>query len=123
MSASIASVEILWSENGAIHARAGTYPSLRAAEDAIGHALREEAPPQGGCYDKTEFRVTSDDGNTYEGRFDITENFWRTTEDGRLLTRWIRQFCEYLRDSKRSRITDADREEARYWLRILDGGA
>lgn len=118
--AEIASVEILWSENGAIHARAGSYPSLRDAEDAIGRALHEESPPLGGAYDKTGFRVLTNEGDMYEGRCDISENFWRTSEDGRLLTRWMRRFCEYLRDSNRPHHTEADRDYARFWLALLD---
>jgi hypothetical protein len=123
MSARIETVEILWSENGAIHARRGSYDSLRAADEAIGQALHEEAPPLGGCYDKTAFRVTSSDGDTYEGRCDITGNMWRTVESGRLITLWMRQFCEYVRDSNRPHITDERRENARYWLACIDEAA
>jgi hypothetical protein len=116
----IVSVEILWSENGAIHARRGAFPSLKAADEAISRALLEEAPPLGGAYDKTAFRVTSDDGDTYEGRCDITGNMWRTVESGRLLALWMRQFCEYLRDTDRPYVTPERRKNARYWLSCLD---
>jgi hypothetical protein len=67
--------------------------------------------------------VTSSDGDIYEGRCDITGNMWRMVESGRLLTRWMRQHCVYMRDSQSTYITDERRENGRYWLRLLDEAA
>ena len=71
----VVTVEILWSENPTFQDRYGdlepktavSFPTLHAANSLL-RELAETAPGPRGGYDKTAFRVTWADGETYEGR-------------------------------------------------------
>ncbi len=74
----VAKVEILWSENPTFQNRYGalepktapSFPTLHAANSFL-TGLAKTAPGPRGGYDKTAFRVTWEDGETYEGRYDL----------------------------------------------------
>lgn len=67
----IESVTIGWSENGAVRAMTPkVYPSLSAADAALRRAFDRE--PVAGGYDKTDYSVRWDDGQTHEGRLDVS---------------------------------------------------
>lgn len=46
--------------------------SLEAADEVL-KKWAQTAPKPGGGYDKTDFKVTFDDGETYEGRYDLKQ--------------------------------------------------
>jgi hypothetical protein len=64
-------VTIGWSENGAVRAMMPkVYPSLSAADAALRRAFDRE--PVVGGYDKTDYGVRWSDGQTHEGRLDVS---------------------------------------------------
>jgi hypothetical protein len=74
----VTKVELLWSENQTFQDRYGdlepktppSFPTLDAANCFL-RELAQTAPGPHGGYDKTAFRVTWEDGETYEGRYDL----------------------------------------------------
>jgi hypothetical protein len=74
----VTKVEILWSENPSFQDRYGSLepksppslPTLDAANCLLTELAQTAPGPRGG-YDKTAFRVTWQDGETYEGRYDL----------------------------------------------------
>lgn len=68
----VVAVEITFSENAAV--TRASYPSIWAADAALAAAFRREPPPPGGAYDKTAFVVRWSDGETHEGRADVSEH-------------------------------------------------
>ncbi len=67
----IVAVTIGWSENGAVRAMMPkVYPSLSAADAALRRAFDRE--PVVGGYDKTDYGVRWSDGQTHEGRLDVS---------------------------------------------------
>jgi hypothetical protein len=74
----IVKVEILWSESPVFQRRYGDlepkHPVECSSLSEANSLLRQfscEAPGPRGGYDKTAFRVTWADGETYEGRYDL----------------------------------------------------
>lgn len=65
--------------------------TFEAAEQAIVRARR--TAPEGGCYDKTDFLITWEDGSQYKGRIDLQG--FETAPEQTLLGH-IREHCEYL---------------------------
>ncbi len=74
----VTKVEILWSESGLFQRRYRhadkdhpvVLPTLAAANDLLRN-MAQDAPGPGCGYDKTAFRITWQDGKTYEGRYDL----------------------------------------------------
>lgn len=65
-----------------------SFPSFSTANVCL-QRLRVTAPPKGQGYDKTDFVVEFEDGETYEGRIDLQRDVYETL-DGH-----IREFCEF----------------------------
>jgi hypothetical protein len=72
--ASVTKVEILWSEFGPFEKFKPSFPSLLVADVALEQAARMHGPDGDMTYAKTGFRVTWDDGETYEGRIDVNRD-------------------------------------------------
>jgi hypothetical protein len=92
--------------------------------DAVLKRMAATAPDSGG-YDKTDFRITWEDGETYLGRYDLT----RADETGASLGRHVRDFClfysgrwrpEHLREAQYRAIVDRDPELRDAIARLLD---
>jgi hypothetical protein len=74
----VTKVEILWSENNTLNNLRPDFPSLLVADIALaGIAIRKQLDSG---YDKTGFRITFSDGETYEGRLDLTRNEYSIRE-------------------------------------------
>lgn len=92
---SIAKVQILWSENGAVPTR--SFPTLWKADAALARAFAIEPPPSGGSYDKTGFVIEWTDGMTHEGRVDVTPGIVSDAIGrGGILRAHVEAFAQYL---------------------------
>lgn len=67
----ITAVEIVASENGEVPIR--TFASLWDADQALAKAFRRSPPPGGRAYKKVWFRVEWADGESHEGRADVSQ--------------------------------------------------
>lgn len=117
----VARVEILWSENLTFQERYGSlepkappsFPSLEAANSFLTELAQTAPGPRGG-YDKTAFRVTWQDGETYEGRYDLHHALCRQENpNGQIdLGDHMRSFLEfYSGDRKPAHMRQADYED------------
>jgi hypothetical protein len=67
--ASVKSIRFPFSESAHIDEKL-VFQTFEAAANYLGHAAHHA--PADGCYDKTDFEVTFEDGEVYKGRVDIT---------------------------------------------------
>ncbi len=121
----IARVQIQWSENGAVPARA--FPSLAAADAALAAAFAARPKSDSGGYSKTAFEVVWTDGERHEGRADVRAVDVRTApEAGGILRQHLRIVATWFRDKSDTASWWSPEERARYkaWgaelLRRLD---
>jgi len=92
------SVKIVWSENRTEGIPA-SFPSFKEANALLTEMAR--TAPAGGGYDKTGFEVVFEDGNKYEGRFDLTNEH---TAGGTLLEDHILRHLNFYA----GRVMDSD---------------
>ncbi|MFK7678774.1 LPD25 domain-containing protein [Bacillus sp. Wb] len=98
----VESIEFVWSESAEIEDGL-TVKSFKEANDIINKIARKA--PENGCYDKTKFLITFEDGKTYEGRLDIeNKHFMNYT-----LSSHIIDHCTfYTGENKPSHLTEEE---------------
>lgn len=111
-------IDILWSENSAFQKQHGmdpvNPPRFQSFQDVQRFLINlcRFATKLG--YDKTAFRITWEDGNTYEGRLDlqhITRPGWRSETD---VAGHVREFCTFyagLADLSRSEYSHLNQSQ------------
>ncbi|WP_182004625.1 LPD25 domain-containing protein [Priestia aryabhattai] len=98
----VKTIEFVWSESGEIEDGL-TVNTFKEADEIISKAAFKA--PNDGCYDKTKFTVTFEDGQTYTGRMDIEyKHFGNYTLSGHII-----DHCTfYTGENKPSHMTDEE---------------
>lgn len=94
-------IEILWSESGLYEKT--TFRTWAEANAAIREIAVGKNPGSG--YDKTKYLVTWQDGETWEGRCDVT---WDMQFDTAPLSEWLQSFAAHIAGREKARHQSAE---------------
>jgi len=95
----VKNVTILWAEgrSDVVNQLPRTFNSIAEANGYLKWALKFS--PKTGGYDKHGFRVTWKDGQTYDGRYDLNEEYYNSTP----IEKQIKDFAKYLWDNDKDK--------------------
>jgi len=116
-------IEIVWSEGdqSKFDKFPKKYKTWKDANDAIKPIALDNKGYQG--YNKVKFIVTFENGETYEGRLDVTyDRYDSPFNTDNVVGQHIKEFLNYELDGEHSQATDETKKEIEEWLDKYDLG-
>ena len=117
----VSKIKILWAEgdNSKYDKFPKQYSSWSLANKAIIPVYKDTLGNEG--YNKLKFEVTFKDGETYDGRLDVSEREDNPTKSNNVIGQHIKEFLDYM-SSDKSRESDSYKKEIKDWLEKYDLG-
>jgi hypothetical protein len=111
----VSKIKILWAEgdNSKYDKFPKEYSSWSLANKAIIPVYKDTLGNEG--YNKLKFEVTFKDGETYDGRLDVSEREDNPTKSNNVIGQHIKEFLDYM-SSDKSRESDSYKKEIKDWL-------
>lgn len=116
-------IEILWSEGD--QSKFDKFPKKYKTWKAANEAIKPIAldTKEYDSYNKVKFIVTFEDGETYEGRLDVTyDRYDSPFKSDNVVGNHIKEFLNYELDGEHSQATEETKKEIEEWLDNYDLG-
>lgn len=117
----LSKIKILWAEgdNSKYDKFPKQYSSWELANKAVIPVYNDTLGDEG--YNKLKFEVTFKDGETYDGRLDVSEKEDNPTKTNNVIGKHIKEYLDYL-SSEKSSSSEKEKEEIKEWLEKYDLG-
>lgn len=117
----LSKIKILWAEGDTskYDKFPKEYSSWELANKAVIPVYNDTLGDEG--YNKLKFEVTFKDGETYDGRLDVSEKEDNPTKTNNVIGKHIKEYLDYL-SSEKSSSSEKEKEEIKEWLEKYDLG-